>query len=46
MSSLGIKFALTRWLINIPGIVLMAFIMERILSEKDKALIYRAMSQK
>lgn len=40
MSSLGIKFALACWLINIPGIILMAFIIERILSEKDKAPIY------
>ncbi len=42
MSSLGIKFALSRWLINIPGIILMAFIIERVLSENDKALIFHA----
>ena len=42
MSSLGVKFALTRWLINIPGIILMAFIIERFLFEKDKAPIYHS----
>ncbi len=42
MSSLGVRFALTRWLINIPGIILMAFIIERILDEKDKAPIYHS----
>jgi uncharacterized membrane protein YraQ (UPF0718 family) len=39
-SALGGKFALTRLLVNIPGIVLMAYILTFIINEEDKAEIY------
>ena len=39
-SSMGWKFMVTRFVIDIFGIMLIAFIMERLLSEKDKQYIY------
>ncbi|WP_068963155.1 permease [Desulfosporosinus sp. BG] len=39
-SSMGWKFMITRFLINIPGIILIAFITERLLNEKEKQYIY------
>lgn len=40
ISSLGPKFALTRLAINIPGILLIAYIVNRQLSEEEKEDIY------
>ncbi len=39
-SSMGWKFMLTRFIINIPGIVLIAYIIERIITRQEKELIY------
>lgn len=39
-SSLGWKFTLTRFLINLPGIAVIAFITEKIMTEKDKRQVY------
>ncbi len=39
-SALGVKFALTRLLVNIPGIVLIAYILTFIINEEDKVEIY------
>ncbi|MDN5348007.1 MAG: hypothetical protein PWP65_1571 [Clostridia bacterium] len=41
MSALGIKFALTRWLINIPGILAIAYIIERCIGPSAKEDFYR-----
>jgi len=41
MSALGIKFALTRWLVNIPGILAIAYIIDRLIGAEDKAEFYR-----
>lgn len=40
LSSLGIKFALTRLLIDIPGIIVIAFLLSKSVSEKEIADIY------
>ena len=40
-SAMGWKFMLTRFIINIPGIALIAYITEKVLSKKDKEVIYR-----
>lgn len=42
MTSLGTKFALTRLLIDVPGIIIIAFILNEIVSDKQKDLLYRA----
>lgn len=39
-SSMGWKFMLTRFLIDIPGIAIIAYITERIMSDRDKGIIY------
>lgn len=39
-SSMGWKFMITRFIINIPGIALIAYITEKLLSEKEKKYIY------
>jgi uncharacterized membrane protein YraQ (UPF0718 family) len=39
-SSMGWTFMLTRFIINIPGIVLIAFLTERFLNQKEKQYIY------
>ncbi len=39
-SSLGWKFMITRFVINILGIILIAYIIERLLSKKDRQYIY------
>ncbi|MEL7563478.1 MAG: permease [Dehalobacterium sp.] len=39
-SSMGWKFMLTRFIIDIPGIALIAYIMEKLLNEKEKEYIY------
>lgn len=40
-SSMGWKFMLTRFVINIPGIILIAYATEKLLSNKEKELIYK-----
>ncbi|HBQ64300.1 MAG TPA: permease [Clostridiales bacterium] len=40
-SSMGWKFMLTRFLINIPGIAMIAFITERLLTKTEKQQIYQ-----
>ncbi|MHB8077155.1 permease [Desulfosporosinus fructosivorans] len=39
-SSMGWKFMITRFVIDIPGIMLIAFFTERLLNEKEKQHIY------
>jgi uncharacterized membrane protein YraQ (UPF0718 family) len=39
-SSLGWKFMIIRFVIDIPGIMLIAYFIERLLSKKDKQYIY------
>lgn len=41
MSALGIKFALTRWLVNVPGILAIAYFIDRLIDAEDKAEFYR-----
>jgi len=40
MSALGWKFAVTRLLIDIPGIIIIAFILRRMISKNDQMKIY------
>lgn len=40
-SAMGWRFMLTRFLIDIPGIFLIASVTEKVLTEKDKQLIYK-----
>ena len=40
IASMGSKFALTRFLVNIPGILIIAYIVKKSLSEKEIAMIY------
>ena len=39
-SSMGWEFMLTRFVINIPGIILIAYVTEKLLSNKEKQFIY------
>lgn len=39
-SSMGWKFMLTRFLIDMPGIVVIAYATERILTREEKNFIY------
>lgn len=39
-SSLGWKFMLTRFLIDIPGIIIIAYVIEKLMNKEEKALIY------
>jgi len=39
-TSMGWKFMLTRFLIDIPGIALIAYVTEKLLNKKDKKQIY------
>lgn len=39
-SSMGWKFMMTRFVINIPGIMLIAYVTERLINEKEKQYIY------
>lgn len=41
MSALGTKFALTRLLIDIPGIIIIAYILEMMVSKSEKTRIYK-----
>lgn len=45
IASMGSKFALTRLLINLPGILLIAYIVNKSLSEKDIEEIYEKANQ-
>ncbi len=40
LSSLGSKFAITRLIVNIPGILLIAYTIDRLLNEEEKVEIY------
>lgn len=40
-SAIGWKFMLTRFIIDIPGIALIAWVTEKILTDEDKAAIYK-----
>lgn len=39
-SSMGWKFMITRFIVDIPGIALIAYVTEKLLSEKEKQYIY------
>jgi len=39
-TSMGWKFMMTRFVINIPGIILIAYVTERLINEKEKQYIY------
>jgi hypothetical protein len=39
-SSMGWKFMITRFLIDIPGIILIAYVTQRLMNEKEKQYIY------
>jgi len=41
MSSLGVKFALTRLLIDIPGIIIIAYILTRITPKEEMKKLYK-----
>ena len=41
-SSMGWKFMMTRFLIDIPGIIVIAYITERLINEKEKQYIYES----
>ena len=41
ISSLGTKFALTRLLVNLPGIIIIAAILSRLVSKKEVDAMYR-----
>lgn len=45
IASMGSKFALTRFLINIPGILVIAYIVNKSLKEEEIALIYEKASE-
>ena len=45
-SSMGWKFMMTRFVIDIPGIMLIAYITERVLNEKEKQYVYDQASVK
>ena len=39
-SSMGWKFMITRFLINLPGILLIAYVTEKLMNDKDKQHVY------
>ncbi|MEW6228010.1 MAG: hypothetical protein AB1700_07965 [Bacillota bacterium] len=41
MSALGARFAVTRWLASVSGIILMTFIMDRLVIREEKAAVYQ-----
>lgn len=45
MSALGAKFALTRWLVNVPAILLIAAIVDRSLTSAEKEAFYERHSR-
>jgi len=44
MSALGVEFALTRWLINIPAILILAAVIDHSLSPYEKEAFYKKYS--
>ena len=44
-TSMGWKFMMTRFVINIPGIILIAYVTERLINEKEKQYIYDSASR-
>jgi uncharacterized membrane protein YraQ (UPF0718 family) len=40
MASLGYRFAITRWLLSLAGILLMSWLIDRLMSESEKRAIY------
>lgn len=40
-SAMGWKFMLTRLLINIPGIIIIAYVTEKLMNKTEKALVYQ-----
>jgi uncharacterized membrane protein YraQ (UPF0718 family) len=40
MASLGYKFAITRWLLSLAGILLMSWFIDKLMSEDEKRAIY------
>lgn len=40
ISSLGVKFALTRLLVNIPGIIIIAYALNSLVSNEERNIIY------
>ena len=45
MSALGLDFAITRWLINIPGIILMGFLVDWMMSHGEKKVVLEAVQK-
>jgi uncharacterized membrane protein YraQ (UPF0718 family) len=41
MSSLGAKFAITRWLVDLVGIIIMALVIDKLVSDEEKREIYK-----
>jgi len=41
MSALGSRFAITRWLCSVSGIVLMTLVIDRLVTRDEKAAIYQ-----
>jgi uncharacterized membrane protein YraQ (UPF0718 family) len=44
-SALGVRFAVTRLLVDIPGVIMMAFVLTALLSEKDREGIHERMGK-
>lgn len=45
LASMGAQFTLTRFMVNIPGILLIAYLVRKSLSEKDIAMMYENASK-
>jgi uncharacterized membrane protein YraQ (UPF0718 family) len=41
LSSLGARFAVTRLLVDIPGIIIMSYVLTRMISKEEVAILYR-----
>lgn len=41
MSALGARFAVTRWLVSVSGVILMTLIIDRLVTREEKAAIYQ-----
>jgi uncharacterized membrane protein YraQ (UPF0718 family) len=41
MSSLGAKFAIARWLVDLVGIIIMALVIDKLVSDEEKREIYK-----
>lgn len=44
LSALGVRFAVTRWTVNVFGIVGIAYLIDRLLSPEDKAVLAKSES--